>query len=245
MKKRKIEYFASFLSVFGVGVLLIFALYVATNNGTLAWFSNNTVTNSTGLSVTAEGLPKTEEYLMKDGVRLSADASDIFADLIPGEKVSVTLAVENQTDGAITLRLCLAGPTEEDDTPLITESGAYCYFGTQIRINSITDSLDREHLVPTGTERYLLTLEESQYLEGSLPPTSIPDEYDFSLVSEKQLTGEITIAEGEVLLLDIELEFVDNGTLQNEYINFGVQSGESNASNTALTRTLVCYYANK
>ena len=43
-------------------------------------------------------------------------------------------------------------------------------------------------------------------------------------------------------MLTIQIEFVDNNTLQNAYINFGNENDDEKAD-LNISRTLVCYFA--
>ena len=55
------------------------------------------------------------------------------------------------------------------------------------------------------------------------------------------LTRPINIAPNGEITLDIEMEFVDNGTLQNPYIEFGTpNAADPNKASLVLSRTLLC-----
>jgi hypothetical protein len=201
-------------------------------NNSLAWVASNDHIDAGGMSVSVRGLPDADVYLMVDGVSIDENATDIFADLLPGQKVSFNVCVKNNTDDKIFFRISIAAPTAEQDTPYVVD-GLYHYFGSQIRINSIKNGSD-DLLTLSGSYCYLLPLSDNLYANG-LPPTAIDSEYDFSLLEERNLTSEVEINAGGQVTLDVELEFVDNNTLQNAYIDFGKVDGQT------LSRTLLCY----
>ena len=239
----KKEYIAPLLSLVMIGLLIALAFFAMLDH-TLAWFANNDEVDAMGMTVSARGIPETEQYLMVDGVRLEEGTNELFSGLIPGEIITFQLYVKNKTNKDIELQLSMAAPTENDDQPYVTD-GLYHYMGTQIRINSIKN-LDSELLTLTGNERYLLTLDNSLYIgdDASLPPTAIESEYDFSALTDKSLTSPVRITANGELFLDIELEFVDNGISQNAYIDYGNSSSDNPAKrNLTFSRTLFCSFA--
>ena len=220
--------FYSMMLIMVAFLLALFAFF----NDSLGWIASNDRVASEGMTVSVSGLPDADVYLMIDGVRVDASAADLFSDLTPGQKVSFKICVKNTTDGKISFRISMPAPTAEQDTVFVAD-GLYHYFGSQIRINSIKNgSLDV--LALSAADCYLLPLDEALYSDG-LPPTALDAEYDFSLLEERNLTGEVVIDANAETFLDVELEFVDNNTLQNAYIDFGKSDGQT------LSRTLICY----
>ncbi|MBQ9778774.1 MAG: hypothetical protein IJW22_07610, partial [Clostridia bacterium] len=195
---------------------------------------------ASGLTLTSVGVAETEQYFMLDGVRVAEDAADFLSGLMPGEQITVQLCVENHSTVAVAMSLHMTAPTEENDTPYV-EDGRYHYFGSQIRFLSIKQgAIDR--LQPSGTDAYLLTLNDAMYTNG-LPPTGIDVEYDFSTLSDKALTGDIEIEAGATLTLDLTFEFVENNTSQNPYIHFGnTAAGDAEKSALVLSRELICAF---
>ena len=231
MKKSIKNYIMPLSTLILMGTVLILSTIVFFNNS-LAWVASNDHIDAGGMSVSVRGLPDADVYLMVDGVSIDENATDIFADLLPGQKVSFNVCVKNNTDDKIFFRISMAAPTAEQDTPYVVD-GVYHYFGSQIRINSIKNGSD-DLLTLSGSYCYLLPLSDNLYANG-LPPTAINSEYDFSLLEERNLTSEVEINAGGQVTLDVELEFVDNNTLQNAYIDFGKVDGQT------LSRTLLCY----
>ena len=134
----------------------------------------------------------------------------------------------------------MSAPTAESDSVYV-ESGLYHYLGTQIRLNSIMKS-GSDVLALTGTDKYLLPLEDSMY-NGGLQPTGISEVYDFSASTNAQLANTITLASDAEATFALEFEFVDNGEVQNAYISFAdSNSGDAVKASLALSRTLICYY---
>lgn len=231
MKKSIKNYIMPISTLILMGTVLILSTIMFFNNS-LAWVASNDHIDAGGMSVSVRGLPDADVYLMVDGVSIDENATDIFADLLPGQKVSFNVCVKNNTDDKIFFRISIAAPTAEQDTPYVVD-GLYHYFGSQIRINSIKNGSD-DLLTLSGSYCYLLPLSDNLYANG-LPPTAIDSEYDFSLLEERNLTSEVEINAGGQVTLDVELEFVDNNTLQNAYIDFGKVDGQT------LSRTLLCY----
>lgn len=237
MKKA---YIAPLISVIVAGFLVISSFFIMIDN-TLAWFAHNNSVNSSGMSISARGVPETEQYLIVDGVKVEETASNLFSNLIPGKIIRFSLYVKNNTDYDIDFQLIMQAPSANNDAPYVID-GLYHYMGTQIRINSVKNG-DEEILALDGNDRYLLKLEPTLYVgeDASLPPTSIDFEYDFSLEADRNLIHPIKIPGNGEVTLDIEMEFVDNGLLQNPYIEYGA----SNASDPqkallVLSRTLLC-----
>lgn len=231
----KKEYIKPLFSLALVGSVLVLSLMTFLGN-TLGWFASNDNVSGNGMQVSVSGVPDTDLYLMVDGVRVDDNAADIFENLVPGQKVSFQLYVRNKTNKQIDFKLYMEAPTAEQDTVLVVD-GLYHYFGSQIRVNSVKNG-DNNLLALSGADCYLLPLGEELYVDG-LQPTAIETEYNFSALEDRVITPVIQIDAEGVLVLDFELEFVDNNTLQNAYINFGKIDSQT------LARTLICevYYS--
>ena len=228
----KTKYFAPLLSIVLTGFMLAVAL-LAMFSPTLGWFATNKSVSASGLGVTSIGIPKTEQEIIDGG-------EDVFAEMMPGERRSVTLRVKNLSGKPIIFRLYMSAPTAGSDSVYV-ESGLYHYFGSQIRLNSITES-GVDILAATGNERYLLTLDDSFYTNG-LQPTGIDTEYNFASATDKQLSNVISLAPNEEKTFVLEFEFVDNGEVQNAYISFANgNSSDALKASLNLSRTLICYF---
>lgn len=232
-KLIKKEQITSFLSLVVVGIALVIAIFVCSDNS-FGWFSENPNVDGGGMSVDTRGMPEAEVYFMIDGVRIEENAADLFADLVPGQRVDFQLYVRNKSGEKITVQLFMMAPTAEQDTAVV-DDGLFHYFGSQIRLNYIQNEGD-DLLTLSEEERYLLPLDKALYTNG-LPPTGIGSEYDFSALHNRMLTDAIELDAGEEICLDLELEFVDNNTLQNVYIDFGKEGDQ------LFARTLLCYLA--
>ena len=235
--KSKTKYCAPLISMIvtlGVLITSVFALF----GTSLGWFSSNTSAGASGISINVKGVPLTEEYFVINGVRADENATDIFSDLRPGQTVTADLHIKNNDDEAIRFTLIMSAPGEENDTPYV-KNDLYYYFGSQIRLNSITQN-GTDKLILSGRNKFLLPLSESLY-KGGMQPTSIGSEFDFSTLSSTALMNTIEIAAGEELVFTLSFEFVDNGENQNAYIYFGNPLDEEKAS-LNLSRTLICEY---
>ena len=234
----KKEYVMPLISLITVGVVMIMAM-VAMAGSTLGWYASNDQVNANGMNISVKGMPDTEQYITYEGKRLDESATDIFADMRPGYTVDFQLHIKNKTDEKIDFQLLMAAPSAEQDTPYILD-GLYHYFGSQLRLNSIKNG-ENSLLTLQGKDRYLLPLDEGLYTDG-MQPTSIDSEFDFSTLSERALTEIMEIGANGELVLTIQIEFVDNNTLQNAYINFGNENDDEKAD-LNISRTLVCYFA--
>lgn len=240
MKKK---YLAPLMSLLATGGLLTVALVLLFGHS-FAWFSSVREPRASGMHLSVRGVPETEQYLTVGGVRVDGAAEDLFSGLTPGDTVRFSLVIVNKSGRPIVADVFLAPPTEAEDPPY-EQDGKYHYFGTQLRVNSVKAGDDA--LLPlTGAERYLLTLSEELYhgdAAAPLPPTALSSPYEFSGLPHKTLASNVAIAAGGTLTLDVEIEFVDNGLLQNPYIGHG-DSASSDPAKAALTfsRTLACSY---
>lgn len=221
----------SFISLVMVGIAAALAIFVFCNNS-FGWLSANHHIGARGMSVAAYGLPEAEVYFILDGARVEENSEDFFADLIPGQKVDFQLYIRNKTDEKINVQLFMDAATADQDTAVIAD-GCFHYFGSQIRLNYIKNGND-DILMLSEQDRYLLPLDETLYKNG-LQPTAIENEYDFSALHDRMLTDGLIMDAGEELYLDLELEFVDNNTLQNVYIDFGKNDDQR------FSRTFLCY----
>lgn len=234
----KKEYVMPLISLITVGVVMIMAI-VTMAGSTLGWYAHNDQVDANGMNISVKGMPDTEQYIIYNGNKLDDAATDIFAGMRPGDIAEFQLYIKNKTNEKIDFQLLMAEPSAEQDTPYILD-GLYHYFGSQLRLNSIKSG-ENSLLTLQGTDRYLLPLDEGLYTNG-LQPTSINSEFDFSTLSERALTNVIEIDANGELVLTIQIEFVDNNTLQNAYINFGNENDDEKA-NLNISRTLVCYFA--
>jgi hypothetical protein len=244
MNKLKKEYFASLLSVIVVGAVLVVALYTFYDSS-LAWFSNNKEVMAQGMSVVSRGAPKLATELNnfnRNGVAVT-DASNPFTELIPGDIITFDIVVTNQSKEPVNLRLLMAAPNSTTDRGYVAD-GNYYYFGTQFRINSIMLG-EEDQLEVSGKESYLLTLDDSHTYNTKdgepVPPTAISSALTFTNQADKVLTDTISIAAGGTLTLKVEIEFVDNGTEQNAYINFGSTAAEDEERKAPFSRQFICF----
>ena len=233
IKKNEITLLFSMMFIIVVLLLSIFVFF----NDSLGWLASNDNVFAQGITVSAQGLPDADVYLKIDEERVEENAADLFSNLMPGQKFYFKFCVKNNSDSKIAFRIAMAAPDPNgnQDTAIVADD-LYHYFGTQIRINSIKNGSDNL-LTLSGSERYLLPLDDNLYT-GGLPPTAINGKYDFSTLKERNLTDEVVVDANSEIFLVVEMEFVDNNTLQNAYMNFGKEEGQT------LARTLICdlYY---
>ena len=238
----KKECIAPLLSMTMILLLIAVSAFVMFDH-TVAWFAVIDEVGGEGMQLEAGGQPETEQYLMIDGVRVEEHATDLFAGLKPGDRVTFQLYVKNKSAQNVVFQLFMDAPTEDDDQPYVLD-GQYHYMGSQLRILSLEEG-GEDLLRLTGNDRYLLTLDDALYIgsDASLPPTAIDAAYDFSSATNKTLTDTMLLADGEERIFTFELEFVDNGISQNPYIDYGSADAKDPAKrDLSLSRTLVCYF---
>lgn len=284
MKLNK-KYLAPLCSLFVTGGLLL-TIGVLVMGSSFGWFSNNDRVTASGLSVSSISPYNMEQTLVTftydtDGnitgeTELSREAAaELFSGMLPTNKRTVYLRVQNKEKTAMSLEILLSAPSKYNES---TDTGSdsefvkddlYHYFGSQIRISEIAafdkagndgkGSLGTSYCTVKGTNNaYLLTMpatdsnSNSNYQgTGGTPNTGFSEPYDFSKASQKKLTSAIPIPaatndeEPSYTYYAITFEFVDNGKVQNAYINFG-SSAEGVAapeSGYKLSRQLLCQYS--
>ena len=241
--------------VYKAASLLLLAIFLCTSvfiylQKSFGWFSDNTEVSASGLSVqSSEGL--NVEATFKDptdapnsAVKPNIDSTNnlvSFSDLHPGNKVYVYLELANKEAVPVNVTLSLKAPTADDEVAVVTtEDGVqkYTYFGAHIRINYMklgSSTGEDQMLNLTGTEKYLLDYEAGDTNEFHDTLFSAP--YEFSTATNKQLTDQIYLAasgtDGSVVRLLLEIEFVDNKTVQNPLIDFG-------KNDEVCTRMIIC-----
>ena len=148
------------------------------------WFSDNDEVSASGLSVqsgSGAAVNISMSYAKFNGNKTAADiealtytnigttaSAPIFKDLNPGDKIALKLSFKNNESSVRYLSLSMLAPTAENEKPIMHDSNhdvttnpseavRYHYFGSQIRINSVSVNADFD---PT----YLLTTE---FISGS------------------------------------------------------------------------------
>ena len=202
-------------------------------------------------------------------------AAELFSGMLPTNKRTVYLRVRNSEKAAMSLEILLSAPSKYDESTdngsdsEFVKDNLYHYFGSQIRISEIAafdkagnggkGSLGTSYCTVKGTNNaYLLTMpatdsnSNSNYQgTGGTPNTGFSEPYDFSKASQKKLTSAIPIPAAiddekpSYTYYAITFEFVDNGKVQNAYINFGSSAKGVTApeSGYRLSRTLLCWYS--
>lgn len=248
--------------IYKAASLLLLAIFLCTSvfiylQKSFGWFSDNDEVSASGLSVqsgSGAAVNISMSY-QKNGTGdfIAIDSSStapIFKDLNPGDKIALKLSFTNNESTVRYLSLSMLAPTAENEKPIMhdsnhevtTDPGAavrYHYFGSQIRINSVSVNADFD---PT----YLLTTE---FISGSdtLQKTYVEKENIsnlFNNLSDVQLvpytqgaSNNFELAgNGATTDVIIVFEFVDNSTIQNAYINFGASADQ------VCKRTLYCTF---
>lgn len=142
----------------------------------------------------------------------------------------------------------------------------YYYFGTQVRVSKIalaactvtvTDGVesvtrqsvsDTDLCTLTGAQKFLLTMPDAFYTNGvqgvGATATQVSDA--FAAASQKMLTGSdaITVAAEGTVWVAITFEFVENGQVQNPYIDFANKNSKDEVKKGfVLTREILCRYS--
>ena len=141
----------------------------------------------------------------------------------------------------------------------------YYYFGTQVRVSKIalanctvteTDGAesvvlqcvaDTDLCTLTGAQKFLLTMPDAFYTNGvqGVGATEAQVNSAFAAASQKMLTGSdaITVAAKGTVWIAITFEFVENGQVQNPYIDFANKNSEDETKKGfVLTREILCRY---
>ena len=260
MKLNK-KYLAPLCSLFVTGGLLI-TIAVLTLGSSFGWFSNNDKVSASGISVSSVSPYKTEQklYVQNDAknglVELStaADAKSFFSGMVPNDTKTVYVAITNNEETALNVELLLSAPNESDEV-CVTNNGLKYYFGSQIKISTIqlsdatgaiTDATDLRTTSLKESkigEAYLLTMPKSFYdVESGLQGVGVSAEYNFTTASQKKISEAVEVTAGATVYVAVTFEFVENGQVQNPYINFGAATNEDGTTNGTLSRQLLCWY---
>ena len=187
--------------------LMVFAVFYF--NHSMAWLSQNTEVNANGASVQLASLGITDTYSSKgvgEAEYTKIEKWDrIFEKLMPGDSVSIKADYENTSGSARTLRVVFS-PGSDGETPYIEESSKYYYFGTQLKITSI--SLNGDEKAP-GEGIFLMT-----------PPDNKVS-YDSEQAVLPIVLAEFDLAARTTASLEITVEFVNSTVDQNAYQGFG------------------------
>ena len=165
--------------------------------------------------------------------------------------------------------LSLAAPNANDEKPIIHNASGNVvsalpdehtgykvhYFGSQLRINSVTYvagnitnvALNSNISALSDQARYLL---ETNLISGTdMQATYTTDLITLSSLSNKKLTTDFVLPaaastadeDATYAVLAIEIEFVDNRNVQNAYIDFGIPITIGDTTFTPIChRTIIC-----
>lgn len=278
MKLNK-KYLAPLCSLLVTGGLLV-SIAVLTLGSSFGWFSNNDKVSASGISVSSVSPYKTAQALyVKDEATgtltpLGETANTtLFSKMLPGNKQTVYLEVQNTDNVDLELELLLSAPN--NSTSGGTDSGYadgtnYYYLGTQMRVSEIklatctksgdtitcTGTSGNDLRAVSGANAYLLTIPDDAFYPDGLQETAATAKQiqdAFAQASQKKLTNsntaKILVENGETVYLAITFEFVENNQVQNPYIDFGnkdvanTNSETADRANYVLTRTLLCWYS--
>lgn len=268
--------------IYKAASLLLLAIFLCTSvfiylQKSFGWFSDNTEVSASGLSVqSSEGLDVRAEFAEpgEGGGYIVPDIQDAenlnaFNNLLPGQTCTVYLKVSNYTTSNVKVSLSLAAPSDSDETPIIHDASGNVvsalpdphdgykvhYFGSQLRINSVTcvgGSMAEGNRPAVSSAlsdqaRYLL---ETNLISGTdMQATYTSELITLSSLSDKKLTTDFVLpaaastadADATYVVLAIEVEFVDNRDVQNAYIDFGVPITIGDTTFTPVChRTIVC-----
>lgn len=261
---RSLVYKAASLLLLAIFLCTSVFIYLQKSFG---WFSDNDEVSASGISVqsgSGAAIDIAMSYAKFNGSKTAADiealtytnigttaSAPIFNQLSPGDKIALKLSFKNNESSVRYLSLSMLAPTANNEKPIMHDSNhavttdpeeavRYHYFGSQIRINSVSVN---SGFGPT----YLLTTEFISGSNNTLQTTYVEKENisnlfnnlsDVQLVPYTQGTGNNFALAGNGTTTDVIIvfEFVDNSTIQNAYINFGSQEGQ------LCQRTLYCTF---
>ena len=205
--------------------LVVFAVFYF--NHSMAWLSQNTEVNANGASVQLATLGITDTYFSK-GVgeaETKIEAWDrIFSELMPEDSVSIKAEYKNNSGTTRTLKVVFS-PGSDGETPYV-EDGKFYYFGTQLKITSI--SLNVEGKV-AETGKFLME-----------PPGDKVSFDSKQAVPASIVLAEFDLAAGIKASLEITVEFVNSPVDQNAYQGFGGKGQDEKCY-----RQVIAYVAEK
>ena len=279
--------------IYKAASLLLLSIFLCTSvfiylQKSFGWFSDNTEVSASGLSVqSSEGLDVRAEFAEPDlegeGGYVVPDIQDAenlnaFNDLLPGQTCTVYLKVSNYTTSKVKVSLSLAAPNDDDEKPIIHDATGKVvaklpnehpgykvhYFGSQLRINSVTyvagniESDGEGNAIAvnsdinelSGQAQYLLETSQLSNADNNFLQTTYTSELiTLSSLSNKKLTTDFVLPaaastadeDATYAILAIEVEFVDNRDVQNAYIDFGMPITIGDTTFTPIChRTIIC-----
>ena len=210
--------------------LLVFAVFYF--NHSMAWLSQNREVNANGASVQLASLGIIDTYSSK-GVGeeyTEIKAWDrIFSGLMPGDSVSIEAKYENTSGTTRTLKVVFS-PGSDGETPYVEDEKFYYYFGTQLKITSISLKNVEGKVEETG--KFLMEPPGDKVSFDLKQAVPDPDPIELA---------EFDLAAGTWASLEITVEFVNYPTVdQNAYQGFG-----SKGQGEKCYRQVIAYVAEK
>jgi len=182
------------------------------------WFSSNDKVNATGMSVNAYAKRVSVEYAVgtegdKGNITYSAYTTTTTGELpvteninAPGDYSVFKLRIKNNSGKAFDIdSVGFKAPDSTTEVPVTVESVNY-YLGTQLKVTLIEIN---EVSVSSPTGLTLLTLNGENFVTEEL------NFYDETT----------TLNNNDYLVLTVKLEFIESGTVQDPYKNFGNPDG--------------------
>ncbi len=212
--------------IFTLGTLFVvicLAVGALFGNHTFGWFSSRQDVSANGMQVAIDGFDVTASFrVCKLGASDTTgdyapadDLSNIFSDLVPGDKVYVEVTLTNNEDSAFNVS---ASIDPIDETPRIIDGGYY-YLGSQLRL--IYDGFGGDDPLKTpgliGADYYT-----PQFLvPNANTDVSFPAETGVALTSvDMSATDMGGQSENGTLTFYFVIEFANFPASQNNYANF-------------------------
>ena len=258
--------------VYKAASLLLLAIFLCTSvfiylQKSFGWFSDNDEVSASGLSIQSGTGANVNVRLARDDNNnaeiesnefLDENLFPVFDELVPSSTPFVVYVVfKNNESTPVNVTLSMLAPTASDEVPILhnknhevvanpADAERFHYFGSQLRLNSVTVKENSLSVAGTKTTFNQYLLETEPLKENSdYQATYVEEAYDFSSLSDLALIADpLTISPGSTVYVALEFQFVDNTTIQNAYINFGkkITISEGVEYTAVCKRTLYCTF---
>lgn len=226
-KQQKVQKLALAISAFSLAAVL-----TAFFSMTFSWFAFNRSARVIYEEAEAVANLRVAYAIYVDDSPTPLEGSEIlFADLIPGQQPrKIKLVAENIGEETTKLNLSFLAPLSNEEVPFIDSAGIYgpanyyYYLGSQIAVKSVDVKIDNVPVVTNnGAGSFLVPTNSVGVSKGQVNGV----DSEITTFSDLSLASGVTVAVGEVAIIEMTFIFVDNGTNQNVYMDAWNSGGVS------------------